>query len=58
MARNFFSDKKRPVYLSACLIKDCDIELVRAFEVVCQTQGISKQQGILRAVRAYLGREE
>lgn len=56
MARNFFN-KRPPVYLSACLTKDSDRELVRAFGLKCDSLGISRQQGLVLAVRAYLGRE-
>lgn len=53
MPREVFH-RKRPVCLSVTARNDADRSLVEAFKQMCDAQGLSVQQGLLRAARDYL----
>ena len=54
MARKGLFHKQNRITIGATVATDSDKALVKLFKQVCRQQGISTQQGLLRACRAYL----
>ena len=46
--------KAKPSYLSVTCRQDEDKGLIDRFKAVCTNQGLSVQQGLLKAVRGFL----